>query len=211
MARVSDVTIAAAALAAGWPRDRASMAVAVALAESGGNASATNTNTNGSTDYGLWQINSVHRADLDSGSWQDPVDNARMAYAVYRRAGNSFSPWYAWRNGRHLPFMTRAATAVDAAALGGHSVRPSDEEQSGEDGKWWVPDYIEDLQRDVDRITDTFGTVMNSVVDVDFWIRAGMMAAGVIIALVGLVAVFYSTGLKTRLQRQQGGTQNATG
>lgn len=117
----TDLAIALAAQQAGFG-DSIATAVAVALAESGGNELAVNTrNTNGSADYGLWQINSVHAADLKAGDWRKPTDNAKMAYAVYSRAGQKWTPWVAYNNGRYKMFETRAkiAAAAVGAATGG--------------------------------------------------------------------------------------------
>lgn len=85
--------VARAAQAAGFPDDQLVTAVAVAFAESGFNATAINrSNSNGSTDYGLWQINSVHNfPEVANGTWRDPKVNASMALRVYRRQG-----WNAW-------------------------------------------------------------------------------------------------------------------
>lgn len=180
MAVVSDQTIARAALAGGWPRDKAATAVAVALAESGGDATAVNDkNANGTTDYGLWQINSIHKGDLAGGDWRDPTANARMAYAVYRRAGNSFSPWYAWRDLKHLPFMARATKAVTEAEAGGIGGMVPDESAGNSP---LIPDSIEQL-------SDTATAALSVLRDRDFWIRVGMMALGALILIVGIVAI----------------------
>ena len=80
MATLTRGQIANAARAAGFPESQIPMAVAVAMAESGGNPRATNNaNRNGSSDYGLWQINTVHSSLLASGNKYDPADNAKMA------------------------------------------------------------------------------------------------------------------------------------
>lgn len=93
MAQVlSETQIYAAARAAGFSPSESVIATAIAMAESGGNPAATHHNTNGSTDYGLWQINSVHSDLLSGGAkWQDPATNARMARSVYLSQG-----WHAW-------------------------------------------------------------------------------------------------------------------
>lgn len=70
------------------------MAAAVALAESGGNPVATNHNSNGSTDRGLWQINSVH----GSQSTTNALANARAAVSISNN-GTNWKPWCtAWTN-----------------------------------------------------------------------------------------------------------------
>jgi hypothetical protein len=73
------------------------MAAAIAMAESGGNPNAVNgSNSNGSTDRGLWQINSIH----GSQSTLDPLANARAAVGI-SKGGTDWRPWCtAWSNGR---------------------------------------------------------------------------------------------------------------
>jgi hypothetical protein len=71
------------------------MAAAIAMAESGGDPDATHVNTNGTTDRGLWQINSIHGAQ----STTDPTANARAAVAISGN-GSSWRPWCtAWSDG----------------------------------------------------------------------------------------------------------------
>jgi len=72
------------------------MAAAIAMAESGGNSSAVNHNSNGTTDRGLWQINSIH----GSLSTFDPVANARAAVQISNN-GSTWRPWCtAWSSGK---------------------------------------------------------------------------------------------------------------
>lgn len=87
------VLVARAAKAAGFPDSQLVTAVAIAYAESSFDENATNrSNRNGSTDYGLWQINSVHDyPELKDGSWKDPKVNAQLAYRVWKSQG-----WGAW-------------------------------------------------------------------------------------------------------------------
>jgi soluble lytic murein transglycosylase-like protein len=67
--------------------------MAIMKAESGARPNATCHNTNGTTDRGLFQINSVHasrvRGNLDS--LYDPETNVRVAYAIWSEQG--WSPW----------------------------------------------------------------------------------------------------------------------
>lgn len=106
----TDQQINAYALAAGFSDPHTRMvAVAISLAESSGNESATNHNTNGSTDYGLWQINSVHPDVLSTGQWSNGADNAKMAHMVYEQSGGSFRPWSTYNSGAYLIYMGRAA------------------------------------------------------------------------------------------------------
>jgi hypothetical protein len=108
MTTLSDGQIAAVAKAAGFTD--VTRAVAIALAESGGQTDATNRNNDGSTDYGLWQINSVHADLLRSGTWSNPADNARMAFAVYKSSG--WTAWTVYKTGAYLQFWARGAVAA---------------------------------------------------------------------------------------------------
>lgn len=93
----------------------ADFAAAIAMAESHGNPTATNKNSNGTTDYGLWQINSVHKDVLSSGKWQDPQTNANMAYKVYQQAGgwndngmkSGFMAWTTYKNNKFQQYMNQ--------------------------------------------------------------------------------------------------------
>jgi len=79
------------------------IAAAVAMAESGGgNAHATHTNSNGTTDFGLWQINSVHADLFNQYDWAVPGDNGRMAHAVWQGAGGKWTPWATYPNAANL-------------------------------------------------------------------------------------------------------------
>jgi hypothetical protein len=118
--------VAKAAHAAGFPDGELVTAVAVAFAESTFRADATNHNSNGSTDYGLWQINSVHGyPELQNGQWKDPATNARLAYQVWKSQG-----WNAWSV--HKPSDTlgysrylAAIPAAQAFVLAGTGIRAS--------------------------------------------------------------------------------------
>lgn len=112
---LSDNEIAGAVRDAGFPKHSWTVAVAIALAESSGNPTATNHNTNGSTDYGLFQINSVHSDLLSKHNWQDPTDNARMALAISSH-GNNWLPWTTFSNGRYRMYLPRAKSATGEPA-----------------------------------------------------------------------------------------------
>lgn len=109
-ATIPDDAIAGFAIAAGFPQNEIVTAVAVALAESSGNPAAVNHNTDGSTDSGLWQINSIH-TDL-SGNPFDPSTNAKMAFTIWQRAGGKWTPWSAYTSGRYRMFTGRAQVAA---------------------------------------------------------------------------------------------------
>jgi hypothetical protein len=109
MTKASDAQLAAAARSAGFSGNDVAVAVAVALAESGGQTDVTHSNIDGSTDYGAWQINSVHPQILASGTWSNLSDNAKMAKAVFD--GQGWHAWSTYNSGAYLPFLIRGRSA----------------------------------------------------------------------------------------------------
>ncbi len=115
-AGLSGGQVARAAYAAGWRGADLVIAVAVAKAESDWNPTARNENTNGSTDLGLFQVNTVHAAILATGDPMDPTDNARMAYQVWTDAGGRWGPWVTYWRGTYKEFLADAQAAVGNVA-----------------------------------------------------------------------------------------------
>lgn len=104
MPTLSASQIAGYARQGGFSGAEIPIAVAIALAESGGRTDATHRNSNGSIDHGLWQINDVNASVLASGNWANPLDNARMAYAIYRQQG--WRAWTTYKHGTYAKFLT---------------------------------------------------------------------------------------------------------
>jgi hypothetical protein len=94
---------------AGFPDPQ--MAAAIAMAESGGNTCAKNVNTNGSTDRGLFQINSIH----GSLSTFNLAANVRSALKISNR-GRSWSPWVTYQNGAYREHLKRGAAGAPLPA-----------------------------------------------------------------------------------------------
>lgn len=84
---------------AGGPKQAAPIASAIAMAESGGNSGATCVDWDGTTDRGLWQINSSNGA----GSSYDVATNVRAAVAMYNQRG--WTPWTTYSSGAYRQFM----------------------------------------------------------------------------------------------------------
>lgn len=72
--------------------------VCVVLAESDGYTEAVNENTDGTTDRGIWQLNSSHTSISDAAAY-DPARAAVAAHGLWKAAGGSFQPWVAWDTG----------------------------------------------------------------------------------------------------------------
>jgi hypothetical protein len=115
VAQLTDQQLANNAAYGGWSGNDRVIAVAVALAESGGKSDATHTNSNGSTDYGLWQVNSIH--GFPAAELLTPTGNAKAAYSVWQKQG--WKAWTTYKSGAYLPFMSRAMLVAPKAETGG--------------------------------------------------------------------------------------------
>lgn len=89
------------------------VATAIALGESSGRPNATNKNSNGSTDYGLMQINDIHKDILAQGDWRNPLDNAKMGHTIFQQAGGKFTPWSVYNSNKFQLYMARAKAGYD--------------------------------------------------------------------------------------------------
>lgn len=105
------------ALNAGFSASAAPVAAAIAMAESSGNPQATNHNTNGSTDYGLWQINSVHSGQFGTpgARWYDPQYNAQMAHTLWKSQG--FRPWSTYNSGAYHQYVNKSSKPASTSTV----------------------------------------------------------------------------------------------
>ena len=113
-------------------------ALAVAMAESSLKSDADNFNDDGSVDYGLFQINSIHKPPTMSDFvWKTrmltPQLNVNEAYRIYQGSGDSrnFAPWVAYTNGRYKRYLDQAQDAVDRMNNSGDTDdEPADNQQT---------------------------------------------------------------------------------
>lgn len=159
--------MAGALKAAGFTGTDIVIGVAVGMAESGGRTDATNRNTNGSTDYGVWQINSIHKDALAMGNWSDINANARMAKLVFDQAGHSWRPWVTYNTGSYRKFMSQGM----AGAGNPTNVPPSSSVQN-----------VADSSGPLDGITGFF----HFITDAHNWLRLGFFAIGMVLLLIGI-------------------------
>lgn len=106
-ARLDAKSVAAAAKAGGFPDSLIPTMVGIAFAESKWNPQATHKNTNGTTDFGLWQINSAHASEFSMANWQNPAANAAMAYKVYKAQG--LTAWATYNSGSYKQWVPTAS------------------------------------------------------------------------------------------------------
>jgi hypothetical protein len=79
------------------------LAAAIAMAESHGEEGATHTNSDGSTDRGLWQINSVHK-QYDPAKLLQADYNADAAFEV-SNGGTNWAPWTTYKSGAYRQYL----------------------------------------------------------------------------------------------------------
>ena len=108
---LSAASIAAYARLAGFPEVDLTPAVAIAEAESSGNPRARGDNGN---SYGLWQIYMPAHPEFTGWNLDDPQTNANAAFSVYTAAGNNFTPWSTYNDGRYKAYLAIAQTGVSA-------------------------------------------------------------------------------------------------
>jgi hypothetical protein len=123
---LTPATVARHARAAGVPcGERLVLAVAVAWGESEGYTRATHYNAfDGSTDRGIWQINSKVWSMYSEACVFDPACNAK-AMAAISNNGASWTPWLAYTNGRYAQFMEKGREGENAACNGAGASDPS--------------------------------------------------------------------------------------
>jgi len=87
---------------AGFPESAIGPMVCTAKYESDWYDRASNHNRNGTTDYGLFQINSIHLHDSGcpstTAALYDPATNVRCAHAVWKSQG--INAWYGYQHHR---------------------------------------------------------------------------------------------------------------
>lgn len=116
--RVSTSETARLLREAGFPESVIGRMVCTAKYESSFYERATNHNSNGTTDYGLFQINSVHLHDAGCPSTTsalfDAATNARCAYSIYRQQG--INAWYGYQKHRSECNATPAPASSSGSA-----------------------------------------------------------------------------------------------
>lgn len=117
--RLSTGEIARHLRAAGFPENAVGPMVCTAKYESSYYERASNRNRNGSTDRGLFQINSIHLGSMrgcpsnGTALW-DAGTNAKCAYAIWRAQG--YNAWYGFRKHATECRSTRAPASNGAVA-----------------------------------------------------------------------------------------------
>lgn len=209
MARLTAPEIYSLALGAGFPievgssEQTAVVMTAIAYAESTGDPGAVNP-VSGAT--GLWQINPHAWPAFDWSRMKDPRYNAAAAKQVYDRQG--FNAWTTYKNGRYkkwLPLARGGASGVD------HPIEGTTTAEAAAQAAGYVAKELNPAQA-LQNLVETIQTTVETVLDVGFWKRAGIMALGWWLVIAGLVIVFrdlLSPAAKTALAASTGGASVA--
>jgi hypothetical protein len=85
------------------------ISIAVALAESEGNTEAVDHDSNGTTDYGLWQINTCH--NVTEAQMFVPEQNAGAMWSISSQ-GTNWTPWSTFTGGAYAAHLATAQAAA---------------------------------------------------------------------------------------------------
>lgn len=175
MPKLSDAQIATLMRNAGFPAAEIPTGVAVALAESGGNSDAVGpVNSNGTRDWGLFQINDVHKNRPGFANRMDPQTNTNLAFAIWKDAGGKWTPWSTFNSGRYRTFLPRGILASGAKADTPASTPASAPAAA-----------VSAINPDL-----TLGS---------FWLRVGVFLLGGLLIIVGLAALTNNKGVIVRV------------
>lgn len=197
MARMSDGDIYVTVFNAGFGGGPSTItAVAIALAESGGDSTATHKNTNGSTDYGLFQINSIHSDLLRKYNWRDPKQNAKMAFII-SSGGKNYRPWTTYNTGAYRRFVGRATRA--AGGSGTYSGSGTGSLPGTGDGATTAPDSGNgDTGTQSVSLSSGTKSFVSTITDGNTWLRVAMFLIGIALAVIGIIAVSGKSALQVK-------------
>lgn len=121
----------------GFPESAIAEGLAISRAESGWNPAAQNrANRNGSTDDGLWQINTIHRnAAYYPKNVRDPLESTKAAFAIWQSAGGKWTPWTVYNSGAYRKFLQPVPPVQKTAAWANPTVMMGNTAVSGATGQ----------------------------------------------------------------------------
>ena len=211
MPRLNYQQVAQLAYNAGWRGKDAQTAVAIARAESQFDTMATNFKRKDHS-FGLWQINMKDELGPErrqkynipqNESLFDPSTNARVAFAIYKDAGNKFTDWSTYTKGTFTVYLNGAVFAVKQIEQGktGIEIPSYDPGKIPSEGSWGsesvVPDPLEGLQA----IGEAAQKFANFVSNQENWFRAAAVLGGVILIALAVFLLATDTVVGVALKR----------
>lgn len=169
---LSSTEIAQYAVSAGFnPTDLPNLVtcVSIAKAESSGRTNAVNQNTDGSTDKGVWQINTVHDEKLPGQDRMDPAVNAQLMMLI-SSGGTNWQPWSTFNNGAYQRFTSEVTAELTGKTFAPGAGAPSSGLFGGSG---------------ISSVTGFF----EALTDMKTWVRIGKGVAGAGLIGLGVVAI----------------------
>jgi Lysozyme like domain len=169
----------------GGSKTVAPIAAAIAMAESGGDSEATDNDSNGTTDRGLWQINSLW-GGLSS---YDVDTNAKAAIKISNNGGD-WNPWTTFTSGAYRKFLSsvspEAVTAAQQNVTGSGSPAPPG--QSGSTGLIGDIENILGITAAKSAATDLSALVSGALwlFNPGHWFRIGSFFTGAVLLGFGI-------------------------
>lgn len=190
----------------GFPQSMAPLMAAIALAESSGNPNSTNpTDNNGTqTSWGLWQI-SLGNHNEPAPNWNDPVENARLAYGKWKSQG--LKAWGTYDTGIYKKYLPKGYVAPDPTGInvgieGGQGIAGL-QPTGNTEGSWTsalgtiysdvtgglltIPKEIIGTAADIDKIAGKLYEEFKLFFQPSTYVRIGAGFFGFMFVIVGLV------------------------
>jgi hypothetical protein len=189
MPRITGAQVARYAYAAGFHDSQLVTAVAVSFAENGSHDTrAVNHNSDGSTDSGLWQINSVHR--IPQSQLFDPARNAQAAWDISHQ-GNDFTAWTTYNSGASGNQENAAIAAIDAANISGQGSAGGITGAVGSAGN-----TLHNAETNLNPLAwgAALAKFLATIADRGFWIRVLEIVGGLLLGFGGLVMLAKASG-----------------
>ena len=190
----------------GFPKSMEPLMAAIALAESSGDPESTNpTDNNGTqTSWGLWQISNGDHSE-PAPNWNDPVENARLAYGKWKSQG--LRAWGTYTSGAYKSHLPKGYVAPDPSGInvgtnGGQGIagvqptgNPEGSWTSGlgtvysdvTNGLFTVPKEIIGTVADIDKVVAKLYEEFKLFFEPSTYVRIGAGVFGFTFLIVGLV------------------------
>jgi hypothetical protein len=182
--------VARYAHAAGFSGWQLTQAVAISFAEDGSHDTrAVHHNSDGSTDTGLWQINSVHR--IPQAQLFDPAKNAQAAWEISHQ-GNDFTPWTTYTSGASGNETNAAQQAIDSANIPGEGSAGGVTGAVGDAGN-----TLHQAETNLNPLKwgEALASFLTTLGERSTWIRVAEIVGGLALGLAGLIFLAKSTGV----------------
>lgn len=207
--RLNYQQVAKLAYDAGWRGKDAQTAVAIAFAESRGDYMQTNF-AGRDYSYGLWQINMKDSMGPDrrkrynlaaNEDLFDPATNARVAFGIYKDAGNKFTDWSTYVDGKFTLYLNGAVFAVKQIEQGKTGIQiPSYSHTNIPAEGSWGSESLNPLSG-IDGLVQSVNNIGGFLTNKENWFRAASIVGGGILIIVAVTLVVGELGIATLVKK----------